>query len=183
MGIAKYLEDIQKLRDNWAHLAPEKINSKALSKDPERARIELEALIGRIGARTAQAVNDLDRILELLTDPEVSSAILIEDLRRNEQLISAKLSKATTQISFLQEQHDNVAQEKDMLKLDLMTQKKILAQREDSLKQAITRCDALLAETIQLKDRIRVLLGEEAQKKAFDNEMTSLGVRPKPKKG
>lgn len=178
MGFPKYFEDIQKLKDEAAHLrrrvlslrganpsseqSSRKLNLKGAGTTPEPTVKGLEKAYKRISDWSERLIAQLDEILEQATDPEVNREKIIEekdlqikklqlDLEASEQqqgLLKGELAASRRAYADMHQRFNDAKLAKEALEHDLN-------QAHQALDTTSRDRDALERELQKINDRSR----------------------------
>lgn len=104
MGLAKYYEDIQKLRDHAACFRDDRIYEPVTVSSSVTAIEALHQAQDKLARWSDSLIAKLDDILEQATDPEINRQILIESQNSEIVALSAKVDSLTENLLKSQKQ-------------------------------------------------------------------------------
>lgn len=177
MGLAKYFEDIEKIRDQAAALSGSHFKISAAEKHPEWAKDELLRLQEKVAKWSSDIVKKLDDILELATDPAIDRQLVIERQNIEISQLKSEVSRNFSDIAKLAKQRDEaraaLSSAMNALSEEKETNRQLVASLQttkDNIRRTKLEVTALQSELSKLKERAREAV-------EFKNLMQTQGVR------
>ena len=181
MGWAKYLEDIQKIRENALSLAQGDISARLIDLDPDSARKEFNRVRNEIEKWAIDLADSFMALMNEATDPEVNRIL---ELEKAAETIAALKLEAAEKISALHANIFMLTENNKKLQATLNAREIALAARLSEIKElkdAAHSVNTKLREQqeliVQIKGKLTAYEREANAKADFEKEMKSSSVK------